>query len=317
MEIRINNVAETDKSAGVSFPNPNSLKPQPSTGGQNTPTKTPPTLPPQPRPRPIPPPPAAQKPTIINNYYYVSSPPQPGNVAPPQPQQIPHPYLSPRSSLSRASLENRPSSHSSRTQRPPLLAKAPSTSSEESEIYSSPSLARLELHPRLPQIDLDDPVPDPQVPNLLSLLSRMGPDSISVHNQQLYDAFSRFGKDSIDYEDLRQLLINPEGTYFKSDSARRLCNTFVSTTSELEFRDFIRLCKFLKGCYDSFKYHDSDKSCYLEPAEFSKSLRYNQITCPDSLLQQIYRNSPNLNLEAYVLAVILIRKHEREHPYTR
>ncbi|KAH3665615.1 hypothetical protein OGAPHI_003803 [Ogataea philodendri] len=278
----------------------------PAVGAVPPPVPPPPVVASPPRPRPVPPIPA-QKPTIINNYYYVS----PSVSAPHQGQ--PTPIQRPVSQQKLPGSRNS-SLHSQRpvSRPPPRISRE---SSEESDIYSSPSLAKLELQPRLPQINLDDPSDppvNPQTPNLIRQLARIEVDSVSVHNRQLYSIFSHFGKDSLNYDDLRQLLSNPEGTHFSSDSARKLCNTFVTTTSDLEFRDFIRLCKFVKGCYDSFKYHDTDRSYFLEPQEFSKSLQFNRISCPDYLLRQIYQNASSLNLEAYILAVVLIRKHERE-----
>ncbi|VEU20626.1 DEKNAAC101408 [Brettanomyces naardenensis] len=331
-------------------PNPNTLAPQPATGQiqrPHTPANQVITSannsPPQgqyntftnaavKRPVPYRPPP----PTVINNYYYVQPPPNWQNGSGGGAGQGQK-----RSGSSNVTDGHVRSSTSRRPTPKPIASRMPpagfpdGNGDDASDIYSSSSLVSPRMsrkhgsdgsrnsgsfEARLPDINMNDGVyrsqgsDDDVYVDLIGDLCRMDDATITVHSTQLLTVFQAFGKDLIDSEDLRNLLLDP-GTRrrFARSSSKSLSKVFSSRNSpgELDFRGFIKLCSFVKGCFDSFNYYDRDYSHTLEYEELVKALQFNGMPCPSELMARIFKYSDYVTLEGFIMAVIIIRRAER------
>ena len=292
-------------------PNPNMLAPQAATGRKlklNQPNQSQGLLQmttqniqtnqnimqPQFQSRPLPPTP----PTIINNYYYVqpdgTSQRNPGLLN--QPQVIQPKTYKPRPLHPTLSTGRRLGSSRS---------SSSSTSSRPSDIYTFTSLGTMPDSRKRIQVYGD----------LIRILSGMKDDSISVHNSQLLALFERFPSELIGVPELSGVLISPEtNRSFSLKACRILSRTFATKNShgQLDFRGFVRLCSFIKGCWESFNYYDRDQSHTLEYRELVQALKLNGMSCPDELLSRIFENSSYVDIERFIMAVVIIRKYERD-----
>jgi hypothetical protein len=156
--------------------------------------------------------------------------------------------------------------------------------------------------------------------NLIKELTRMDDTDITVHNEQFYQIFQDLcvSGDSLTLEQLGSTLYDPHNSNnrFTFSSLEMIVHTFApkSTTYELDFRSFVKVCKFVKGCFISFNYHDTRGHDHLlDFDEFQKALSSNRIFCPDHLLAQIFETSESIDFEHYIIAVIMIRKNEKSH----
>jgi hypothetical protein len=156
--------------------------------------------------------------------------------------------------------------------------------------------------------------------NIIDELIKLKDSDISVHNDQFFKLFDSccVVSNSMNIEQLGSILYDPyhKNNRFSFKSLTIIMDTFVSKTSndELDFRCFVRMCKFIKGCYISFNYHDKRGNDHvLDFNEFQKALKSNHIECSDFLLAKIFQKSEYIDLEEYILAIILIRKEEKKH----
>lgn len=175
------------------------------------------------------------------------------------------------------------------------------------------------MEARLPEIDFVDDYNSERASravNLIGVLSKISDNDISVHNERLYEIFHRLsrGNDAIGIHLLADILCDPfepAGRLpFKNKSVELIMNTFTSS-GELNFRNFIKLSKFSKGCLVSFMFHDRDRSHTLSFTEFTRALETNAMVCPDELLAKLFQKSENIDFEGYIVGIIAIRSWER------
>ena len=245
--------------------------------------------------RPLPPTP----PTIINNYYYVQS----------DGTSQKSPRVRPNESLS-VPLKN----YASRPVRPTISAggRVGSSGSSSSSILSRPS----DIYTFAPLKAMSESRKRPQrYGDLIGVLSTMNDDAISVHNPRLLALFEDFPSELIGALELSGVLISPETKRsFNIKACRILSRTFATKNShgQLDFRGFVRLCAFVKGCWESFNYYDKDQSHTLEYREFLQALKRNGMSCPNELLSRIFESSSYVDIERFIMAVVIIRKYERD-----
>lgn len=150
--------------------------------------------------------------------------------------------------------------------------------------------------------------------DLLRYLVNGDSSDITVHNTRLLTIFQSFDKEFIDCQDLAELLVDPmENHHFTLDSCNSIIQAFDTKTmpGKLDFRGFVHVCAFVKGCCDSFEYYDKDHSYTLEYQEFVKALNLNGMKCPSGLMTKIFRNSDYVSIERFITAVVAIRRYER------
>ena len=216
---------------------------------------------------------------------------------------------------------------------------------EKADIYSSASILSDEISSKrslknsnndgiidakIPIIDVDNELNDDlesmnlsnnnKYNNLINQLILFEDDQINVHNEKIYKIFENLtnSNDLISIEQLGATLYDPykSQTRFTFKSLEIIIKTFASSSLnyELDLRCFVKMCKFVKGCYTSFNYHDKRGNDHvLDFEEFQKALKSNKINCPDYLLAKIFENSESIDLENYITAIILIRKNEKKH----
>lgn len=152
--------------------------------------------------------------------------------------------------------------------------------------------------------------------NLINVISKISDNDISVHNDELYDIFHKLsnGDDLMSFNSLADILCDPfepAGRLpFSIRSVNVIINTFTSTR-ELNFRNFIKLAKFSKGCLVSFSFHDRNHRHMLSFGDFTKALASNSMVCPDELLAQLFEKSEDLDFEGYIVGIVGIRSWER------
>lgn len=170
--------------------------------------------------------------------------------------------------------------------------------------------------------------------NLIQLISHIEQSNLTVHNDELYKLFHRYAHDDdlIDFEELQLMLSDPfhppEKYPFSLQSTNILIDTFVPQTNAqvspsnkyqcenrkaLNFRNFIKLSHFIKGCLISFLYQDNRRKHMLTFDQFTLALKQNQMACPDELLAKIFYNSEDVDFEGFVVAIVLIRSWERKN----
>lgn len=210
------------------------------------------------------------------------------------------------------------------------------------DIYSSSSLLSDEPRPRtqynrhhsndlakLPDINIDpeyelsDKLEEMTLKKHINLIKELGKlenESISVHNKNFFNLFDSccVVGNSLTLEQLGAVLYDPyhKNNRFSFKSLGMIMDTFVSKTSngEMDFRCFVKMCKFVKGCFESFNYHDTRGDDHvLDFEEFRKALKSNNIKCSDFLLATIFKDSEYIDLEHYIIDIILIRKEEKKH----
>lgn len=154
--------------------------------------------------------------------------------------------------------------------------------------------------------------------SLIKELMKLEDDEISVHSDKVFRFFSQccFSSSSMTIEQLGSILYDPyhPNTRLSFKTLSILLDTFSSNTKtdEIDFRSFVKMCKFVKGCYVSFNYHDKRGNDHvLDFDEFQLALRSNRIVCSDRLLAEIFEHSETLDFEQYLVAIILIRKSEK------
>ena len=152
--------------------------------------------------------------------------------------------------------------------------------------------------------------------NLIKELMKLKDDEINVHSEEIFRFFddSCLSNSSMNIEQLGSILYDPydSNSRLSFKTLNVLISTFASKThEEMDFRTFVKMCKFVKGCYVSFNYHDKRGNDHvLDFDEFQLALRSNRIVCSDRLLAEIFRDSEALDFEQYLVAIILIRKSE-------
>ncbi|GAV28606.1 hypothetical protein PMKS-002079 [Pichia membranifaciens] len=152
--------------------------------------------------------------------------------------------------------------------------------------------------------------------NLIKELMKLKDDEINVHSEEIFRFFddSCLSNSSMNIEQLGSILYDPydSNSRLSFKTLNVLINTFASKThDEMDFRTFVKMCKFVKGCYVSFNYHDKRGNDHvLDFDEFQLALRSNRIVCSDRLLAEIFQDSEVLDFEQYLVAIILIRKIE-------
>lgn len=181
------------------------------------------------------------------------------------------------------------------------------------------------LQAKVPNIDFYDDSEDKSTSllkkkvrnvNLIGVLSRIDDEDVSVHNEQLFALFREIsnGDEILTFDTLSRILCDPfepaGRLLFDQKSVSILLNTF-SNTRDLNFRNFIKLSKFAKGCLVSFMFHDRDRSHTLSFDEFASALKSNSMVCPDELLARLFEKSENLDFESYLIGIISIRSLER------
>lgn len=166
---------------------------------------------------------------------------------------------------------------------------------------------------------LDDRIISVSNKNLISELMKLNNDEISVHNNDFFKFYESCctSNSSLNIEQLGSILYEPykPNSRLSFKTLNFIMNTFNSKSNidEMNFRNFVKMCNFIKGCYVSFNYHDKRGNDHvLDFEEFRKALKSNRIVCPDDLLAQIFQNSETLDFENYIIAIILIRKNEKK-----
>lgn len=200
------------------------------------------------------------------------------------------------------------------------------------DIYSSTSVMET---PRLKGSDLDMKAKIPDIEpdgildnfeklslknnfNLIFELMKFSDEDINVHNNQFYSVFKSCCDEGrlMGLETLGSILYDPYDlkSRFSFKSLKLITQTFVSKTSqELDFRGFVKMCKFVKGCYVSFNYHDKRGTGHvLDFEEFQLALLSNGIEISDRLLAKIFENTEYVDFEHYIAAIILIRTSEKK-----
>ncbi|ODQ45947.1 hypothetical protein PICMEDRAFT_17201 [Pichia membranifaciens NRRL Y-2026] len=153
--------------------------------------------------------------------------------------------------------------------------------------------------------------------NLIKELMKLKDDEINVHSEEIFHFFDDccLSSSSMSIEQLGSILYDPydSSSRLSFKTLNVLMNTFASKTNhdEMDFRTFVKMCKFVKGCYVSFNYHDKRGNDHvLDFDEFQLALHSNRIVCSDRLLAEIFQDSEALDFEQYLVAIILIRKNE-------
>lgn len=156
--------------------------------------------------------------------------------------------------------------------------------------------------------------------NLVLELVSLEDSQISVHDDRFFKLFNNISSGgSITLEQLGATLYDPYNNKnrFSFKTLNVIMNTFASKsteTYELNFRCFVKMCTFIKGCFVSFNYHDKRGSDHvLDFQEFRRALSTNNMACSDSLLARIFQTSGAVDFEHYIVAIILIRKEEKVH----
>lgn len=155
--------------------------------------------------------------------------------------------------------------------------------------------------------------------NLLKLLTQIDDADINVHNDSFFQIFKRIsnGSDLITIEQLGVVLFDPYKNRgrFSFRSLALIMGTFVPNSlnnGEMDFRCFVKMCRFIKGCFTSFNYHDKIENDHmLDFNEFNNALQSNNIKCPDELLAKIFATNESIDIEHYITAIIMIRKEEK------
>ncbi|TID25430.1 hypothetical protein CANINC_002966 [Pichia inconspicua] len=174
-----------------------------------------------------------------------------------------------------------------------------------------------------PDFDVLDKFSDLEISkgfNLLNLLSQIDDADISVHDDSFFKIFKQIsdGNDFITIEQLGVVLFDPykKRGRFSYRSLALIMGTFVQNSlnnGEMDFRCFVKMCKFIKGCFSSFNYHDKiHKDHVLDFNEFHNALKSNNIICPDELLAKIFASDESIDIEHYIAAIIMIRKAEKQ-----
>lgn len=166
---------------------------------------------------------------------------------------------------------------------------------------------------------LDDKIISNSNKNLISQLMKLNNDEINVHNNDFFKFYESCctSNSPLNIEQLGSILYEPykPNSRLSFKTLNFIMNTFNSKSNidEMNFRNFVKMCNFIKGCYVSFNYHDkSGNDHVLDFEEFRKALDSNGIVCSDNLLAQIFQHSETLDFENYIIAIILIRKNEKK-----
>lgn len=154
--------------------------------------------------------------------------------------------------------------------------------------------------------------------NLFTQLMKFNDSEISIRSKEFYKYFLYCcgPSDTLTLEGLSSVLYDP---YSKKKFSVSTLLTIMNVSAvrsgrdidELDFPTFVKRCKFIKGCYQAFNYHDTRGNDHtLDFGEFKAALKFNNMTCSDALLTRIFTESVKLDLAHFITAVIKIRRAE-------
>jgi len=153
--------------------------------------------------------------------------------------------------------------------------------------------------------------------NLLNKLRRINDSELSSNNSRLYEYFKRFCTSSSQYmtlDELRVILSDPYRPHidFSLENTDKIVRQFSSSSSRvLDFPSFVKMCKFLKGCYNSFDYYDSRGNDHcLDVEEFRIALQHNKLSCPPDLFYKYFSETGKITIEGYIMVIMDIRRRQ-------
>ncbi|GMG19997.1 unnamed protein product [Ambrosiozyma monospora] len=171
---------------------------------------------------------------------------------------------------------------------------------------------------------LQDGIPDIELANgytrrediqllsdLVARLKKIRQRDIDPENSFLYRFFNIIGRDRWNTANLNSVLADPfNKRIFSRQSTSALMQVFGGSDGKLNYKEFIKLCLFLKACHSSFSCFDTDNSHSLEMPEFIKALQKSNLNPSNQLMVELYGNG-DLTFEKYCVAVIKVRKMEK------